>query len=1282
MSNLRLHSKLSLAFCLTTILVLSTAAARAAGEEPQAGYVPDPAIEQVIETALSTDKAIAFPAMKQLASMGSRAERALNYRLFTETSANGRRQYAELIARCGTGRVGYRVTLDLAADGSGKLLLESDRSMIADCARKSDRIFQKPPREISDKELRRNPYAKADLLKSMENSVQYLQGGVIDDKDGNVVASGELMFNNFDDFAAFASDFDKTGYHMLNGISLSDSNGARVLHMSKAAETDKPQATRYLLLFHDLKWEFVLNFKGTVKSHNATRAEGNKLIWRFDCAQMLNGETEIEVAFDPKALNAPTNGTSDANPPRSTRTRPAQDETPQPDATGLTAIPASKLINVKQALHVEPGQQNPNGPETILTLDGSPSFPKDPELKYQWVQTSGRSLNLPRESLAKRQIRMRIFEPGRYTFELTVSRNGVESAPAEVVVMVGDSGEAVASADPLNKTVTLPPRHADKTSSDELATPKVRPPSPPPEVDREDRRPKVENSKPRPGMEGIALDEIRMEETAYNRRVAAIKNGMNPDATEAFVPPLPVHPKLENQGTEVAVTKIATDDIRREEAVFNQAHSKPIVRDVPAAPPVRQVAPPQQKIDVDVSPPVIPKKDEAPVEPKPPVEPRKEETVVVKKDVKVEPTQPEFSPAEKSVEPKTVVKVEPKKDVKPPETPATPPVVEPKKDAPALVKVDPKKDVKPPETPVTPPVVAEKKIETPAVAKNDAKAEVKPPEISHDAAPPVESKKVEPAAPALAGDPVQQGIQLMKQGDNAAAVAILTKALKAKPNDEALTLNLGIALFESGTTADDFDRAATTAALDRFTEVIQVNDQNVAALMYAGHCNMRLDRAQQARAFYMQGYSLGKEKVGWESKWQLGEKYLVKAKDYDGAVQQLLAAEKDAEGAGVKDARLLRDLAASFHGLKKDDEAVKRINALVELGYTPDVKLVAELQKGPHAAALKLPGAAPKPEAPVAVKDTKNEVNTTAFIPPAPGTDDVKKVQPAKVVDAAPKANEKSVPTTTTDTPKTDVSPIKTGSAIKEVANATQSAAANLTGQQTPPAKKEEVKTVERPKTPRPTMTVKDLENDNSEKVTPAVRPPQVAGQAAAPKEPLRDPVQKVKVMPPVPAKFEDALAAGKIALEKGNLLVTAAATPEAKDAAKKAAQDYWDEAELMFRGALALKPDDAEVRTQFEELAKQVGVIALVKDSYLTSKPKGLVVLNAEPSIIIPKEKPMWYAWEQVEGKDLGLRREEMDKKMVGLKIRIPGVYKFELTVSDGSRGGNPVTVTVEVRE
>jgi hypothetical protein len=121
-----------------------------------------------------------------------------------------------------------------------------------------------------------------------------------------------------------------------------------------------------------------------------------------------------------------------------------------------------------------------------------------------------------------------------------------------------------------------------------------------------------------------------------------------------------------------------------------------------------------------------------------------------------------------------------------------------------------------------------------------------------------------------------------------------------------------------------------------------------------------------------------------------------------------------------------------------------------------------------------------------------------------------------------------------------------------------------------------------------------------------------------------------------------------------------------------------------MLRGAWSQKPGDPDVTAQFEELAKrpQVGVIALVRSTTLRSKPKGLVVLNAESSIVFPKEKPAYYAWEQVDGKDLAIRREDLAQKKVGLKIKDPGIYKFELVVSDGTRGGNPVTVTVEVQE
>jgi len=59
-----------------------------------------------------------------------------------------------------------------------------------------------------------------------------------------------------------------------------------------------------------------------------------------------------------------------------------------------------------------------------------------------------------------------------------------------------------------------------------------------------------------------------------------------------------------------------------------------------------------------------------------------------------------------------------------------------------------------------------------------------------------------------------------------------------------------------------------------------------------------------------------------------------------------------------------------------------------------------------------------------------------------------------------------------------------------------------------------------------------------------------------------------------------------------------------------------------------------------------------------------------------------MYCVWEQVDGEEIGLRPEQMAQKRVAIRINRPGTYKFELAVSDGVRGGNPVTVTVEVTE
>jgi hypothetical protein len=131
----------------------------------------------------------------------------------------------------------------------------------------------------------------------------------------------------------------------------------------------------------------------------------------------------------------------------------------------------------------------------------------------------------------------------------------------------------------------------------------------------------------------------------------------------------------------------------------------------------------------------------------------------------------------------------------------------------------------------------------------------------------------------------------------------------------------------------------------------------------------------------------------------------------------------------------------------------------------------------------------------------------------------------------------------------------------------------------------------------------------------------------------------------------------------------------------KQKAQQFWDEAEAMLRGAWALKPANEDVIAAFQDLAKHAGPIALVRAAVVRAKPNGLVVLDAEPSIIV-KDKPFYCVWEQVDGEDLCLRPENMAQKKVGIRIKKVGTYKFEIAVSDGVRGGNPLSVVVEVSE
>jgi hypothetical protein len=197
-----------------------------------------------------------------------------------------------------------------------------------------------------------------------------------------------------------------------------------------------------------------------------------------------------------------------------------------------------------------------------------------------------------------------------------------------------------------------------------------------------------------------------------------------------------------------------------------------------------------------------------------------------------------------------------------------------------------------------------------------------------------------------------------------------------------------------------------------------------------------------------------------------------------------------------------------------------------------------------------------------------------------------------------------------------------------------------------------------------------------------AAAAPRVVAKPAAP--PAPKPVAQPRLLPPIPERFEDALAAGKKALEQSLVLQEKFKTGMTPEQRSKI-QELQDLAEEMLRGAWNMDQNNPEVNEALQKLVEQVHVIALVKSSHLISKPRGLVVLNAEPTLIFPKEKGSYYAWEQqldTDSIELPLRREDLAKKTVALRIKDPGIYKFELVVSDGSRGGNPVTVTVEIRD
>lgn len=1260
--SLRWHSFHLFILCLAAIGLTGQVAA----EEPGNGYVVDPEIEKVIAAAIDPDKAIAFPAQKRLVELGGAAERALNFKLFNEKVTQNRRTYADLIARCCTGRVGYRVTLELLPDGSGRLVLESDRTVLAECAQKYDRLNNKPAVVFPADELRRNPYSKVDLAKHIVGSMKYNQGGTLDN-NGRIVASGEVGFSSFDDFAAFATSFDKLGYHMLNGISIFDNNNLRTLRFKKNPENERNRALTYLLMFHDVKWEFVLDFKGDIKSHNATRMDGGKFVWQFNCAQMLSGETEIEASFDPFAIAKQSKET-----PRSDDPAAQNPATPAAAPGTLAAVAANKVVRVAIGKRYDRATMpNPNGPDTIALLDGNPSQPRGPGLRYQWVQTSGIPLDLPADKLTQPAIKMLFYEAGKYTFDLTVSLNGQVSAPTEVTVLVGDvpldnvADNTQGDPNAERKPVELAPKKKTETANLESrpqATPPIQNIAPvqptfeekpeskfvvtPPTIPQPEYKPEFRpETKPVPVSSNtvIALDEIRREEAEYNQRVAArggatqnpVPNQVptNPapiaknTAPEALptppVPPVPQKPEIP-QGTlvsKVTADGIELDEIRREEEQFYRVHPEKRAQPVAFKPvqPQKPVPPISTEKPAEKPPVVAQPATKPPVAPKPP-EPPPAVASNDKPDTRLDIPQP---PPKDKPPVKVVTPEAPKNNVAPkvaentPKPEAKPAKISDKELEDIKKKLDSINNPKENVAKVSPPPPA-------VVKKEDPKPVEKP----------VEKVVVPSIPPGNGGEALKRGLQLLKGGQFSAAVEALKPSAVANPKDETTQMTLAMALFEGAEKPDGYDRAGTQAALDKFNEVIGLNEANAQAFMYVGHCNARLEHDQEKGMYYKKGYSLGKDKVAWEIKWALGNRYL-KGREFAAAADVLLIAETSATQAGVSDPRLLRDLAIAFHGTNKNDEAIKRVNALWELGYLPDQKLVAEL----------------KTASPAAVKVPDSAYTATPAVAQTPST-------PA-TADAGKPA-------------KTDV---KTTDKIAEVPK-TKIADSN-TNAQVPPASKPgteakpETPAVASATAPKP-QTLKDLDTLDPTKIPVSPRPNPAVRKVEAPKEPPR----VARPLPPVPATFEGALAAGKAAVARGKKLLD-----DNSQETKDHIQECWDEAEAMLRGAWALKPDDLEVKAQFEDLAQQVGVIALVKSPMLISKPNGLVVLNAEPSIVFPEGKTMYYAWQQVDGKELNIRHEDLDKKMVGLRIKNPGTYKFELVVSDGTRGGNPVTVVVEVR-
>jgi tetratricopeptide (TPR) repeat protein len=596
------------------------------------------------------------------------------------------------------------------------------------------------------------------------------------------------------------------------------------------------------------------------------------------------------------------------------------------------------------------------------------------------------------------------------------------------------------------------------------------------------------------------------------------------------------------------------------------------------------------------------------------------------------------------------------------------PVLPPKKIDPPVTPPEIKKD--PPKNPETqvakaPEVKPEPKTDTPKVATPEVK-KTEPDKVTsgQHAAPPPETKKTTPVPPvpenktvepAVAQDPekakerYEEAKKLLKAFKYAEAKPILLHAAALSPDNNEIKYDVAATQFELGEYSD---------ALPMFVDVANAT-RSARAMMYVGHCQARMKNLREAAGSYKRGAQVGHEQVEWESRWQMGNAELIQ-KNYKDALQDLKEADEMARKATVKDYRLLRDLAIAAHGCNKDGEALEYIKGLQALGYTPDPQLVADVL---HAGNVLHAGSGTK----------------TAKSEPPP-------VSPAKTDE--PKLAVKPEPVKTpNDTPGT-IADVNKGTEVASVKPLTQ-----------PDIKKPEIPAKVEPVKPATVETRKPDPAPENKQPAPTVKPEPVKPQPAKndpPKtvevaKPVVEPVPPKKTepkkaapkpqipkkpLPPIPNDFNEAIASGKRALEEGNQLFA-----KSDDESKQKAAQSFDEAEAMFRGAWDQKPGDESVMTHFRELSKSVGAIAIPRSTYVKSKINGLTVLDASLSIV-PKDRPMYCVWEQVAGEDLGQRPEKLAQKTVGIKIPRPGVYKFVLAVSDGIRGGNPVTVTVEVEE